>query len=129
MQNALENSLEGVLYFLTCRVGDYAALKRNFALARFAFAFALRFVFCVGVSNARKRRTSSMIPSFSSWISGVSGRGRLVLLYVLVLLAFKFSLLSIEVSKIDWGWRLVSRCWAVNDRFSCWPRQKHRRWS
>ena len=44
----------------------YDMLKRNLALARFAFAFALRFVFCVGVSNARNRRTSSMIPSVSS---------------------------------------------------------------
>src|SRR5678809_1712996 len=46
--------------------GPYIGLKRNFAFARFAFAFALRRDFCVGVSKARSRRTSSMIPSASS---------------------------------------------------------------
>src|SRR5437764_6201607 len=41
-------------------------LKRNFVRPRFAFAFALRRLFCEGVSKARKRRTSSRIPSASS---------------------------------------------------------------
>src|SRR5688572_17555019 len=45
---------------------DYIGLKRNLALARLAFALALRRDFCVGVSKARNRRTSSMIPSASS---------------------------------------------------------------
>src|SRR6516225_2798000 len=45
---------------------NQAGLKRNFALARLALALALRRDFCVGVSKARSRRTSSMIPSASS---------------------------------------------------------------
>lgn len=42
-------------------------LKRCFILARLALALALRRVFWVGVSKARRRRTSSMIPSESSF--------------------------------------------------------------
>ena len=42
-------------------------LKRCFILARLALALALRRVFWVGVSNARRRRTSSMIPSESNF--------------------------------------------------------------
>jgi hypothetical protein len=41
-------------------------LKRNFSLPRLAASFAFRRTFCDGVSKARKRRTSSMIPSASS---------------------------------------------------------------
>ena len=41
-------------------------LKRNFVRPRFAFALALRRLFWFGVSNARKRRTSSRMPSASS---------------------------------------------------------------
>ena len=41
-------------------------LKRNFNLPRLAANFAFRRTFCEGVSKARKRRTSSMIPSASS---------------------------------------------------------------
>jgi hypothetical protein len=41
-------------------------LNRNFSLPRLAANFALRRTFCEGVSKARKRRTSSMIPSASS---------------------------------------------------------------
>ncbi|MDB6147451.1 MAG: hypothetical protein JWO45_1115, partial [Spartobacteria bacterium] len=45
---------------------NHAGLNRNFVRPRFAFAFALRRLFCEGVSNARKRRTSSRMPSASS---------------------------------------------------------------
>ena len=42
-------------------------LKRNFILARLALVLALRRDFWVGVSKARRRRTSSMIPSESNF--------------------------------------------------------------
>ena len=48
------------------RATSYDGLKRNFVRPRFAFALALRRLFWLGVSNARKRRTSSRIPSASS---------------------------------------------------------------
>ena len=41
-------------------------LNRNLVRPRFALAFALRRCFCEGVSKARKRRTSSRMPSASS---------------------------------------------------------------
>src|SRR5437667_11979251 len=41
-------------------------LNRNLILPRLALAFAFRRCFCEGVSKARKRRTSSRIPSASS---------------------------------------------------------------
>src|SRR5205823_11958911 len=41
-------------------------LNRNFIRPRLALAFAFRRCFCEGVSKARKRRTSSRIPSASS---------------------------------------------------------------
>src|SRR5438874_13489900 len=41
-------------------------LKRNVVRPRLALALALRRLFWFGVSNARKRRTSSRIPSASS---------------------------------------------------------------
>jgi hypothetical protein len=41
-------------------------LKRNRVRPRLALAFALRRLFCDGVSNARNRRTSSRMPSASN---------------------------------------------------------------
>jgi len=51
----------------SCRTATQDRLKRNFILARLALALALRRDFWVGVSKARRRRTSSMIPSESNF--------------------------------------------------------------
>ena len=52
--------------FVTAYVKEGYGLKRNFSFPRLAASLAFRRTFWFGVSKARRRRTSSIIPSASS---------------------------------------------------------------